>query len=127
MDRDESARAEMLMAEGYEALALAHRYRAKAMDEETDSRKAYADVLYAQAEWLFDDAEEDFRKAFEFHAVKVARYSVDGSKMVGLLKDILDQALELRHMLTGTSFSVVADRLQIIVNKCREGLGDERV
>jgi cellobiose-specific phosphotransferase system component IIA len=126
MDRDKSARAEVLMAEGYEAMALAHRYRAKALAEETESRKAEADVLYAQAEGLFDDAEEDFRKAFEVHAVKVARYSVDGSKMVGLLTDILDQALELQHTFTETSLRAVVDRLQIIVNKCKEGLGDER-
>lgn len=122
MDRDKSARAEVFMAEGYEAMALAHRYRAMALAEETESRKAAADVMYAQAEGLFDDAEEDFRKAFEVEDVKIARYTVDGSQMVDLLTDILDQALELRHMFLGSPHRMVSDRLQIIVNKCREGI-----
>lgn len=124
---EKSYEAEIWMAEGYEAMALAHRLRANAI-KHVGHDHMDEDVWTAQAEGLFDEAEEDMRKAFGFESVHLARYSVDGSKAMPALQQILPQLLDMRHVLSTTSTKLwvplsVMQRLEICIAACKEVLG----
>ena len=68
-------------------------------------------------------AEKDIEKAFEIEDVCIARYTVDGRKLLVLLDEIYDQVITAQDNLRAMDMVTVAMRLEIIKIKCREGLG----
>ena len=126
MDREASRKAELLLATAYEEMGLAHRWRAAAIDCQEEG-KEQEDIFYAHAEWMFDEAEKDIEKAFEIEDVCIARYTVDGRKLLVLLDEIYDQVITAQDDLRAMDMGTVAMRLAIIKIKCREGLGRDDV